>query len=69
VVPTLIHPTPALTPRQTGFHRALLAGAVFAEVAALLSLRTANAHEEPMEAGHPTPAPDGGDGPATHPPT
>jgi EmrB/QacA subfamily drug resistance transporter len=46
-----------------GFHRALLAGAVFAAVAALLALRTANTHDDPMEPGHPAPAPDGGNGP------
>jgi hypothetical protein len=34
-----------------GFHRALLAGAVFAAAAALISLRTANPHQDPMEAG------------------
>ena len=52
-----------------GSQRALLAGAVFAAAAALISLRTANTHEDPMEAGHPTPAPYGGaaPGPATEP--
>jgi EmrB/QacA subfamily drug resistance transporter len=46
-----------------GFHRALLAGAVFAAAAALISLRTANTNEDPMEAGHSSPAADGGAGP------
>jgi EmrB/QacA subfamily drug resistance transporter len=41
-----------------GFQRALLVGAVFAAVAALISLRTANTHQAPMEAGHATPASD-----------
>ena len=52
-----------------GFHRALLAGAVFAAAAALISLRTANTHEDPMEAGHSTPARNGraAPGPATGP--
>jgi EmrB/QacA subfamily drug resistance transporter len=41
-----------------GFHRALLAGAIFAAAAALISLRTPNTREEPMEAGHPAAARD-----------
>jgi EmrB/QacA subfamily drug resistance transporter len=36
-----------------GFHRALLAGAIFAAAAALVSLRTANSSNDPTEAGHP----------------
>jgi EmrB/QacA subfamily drug resistance transporter len=35
-----------------GFHRALLAGAVFVAAAALISLRTANTRSDPIEAGH-----------------
>jgi EmrB/QacA subfamily drug resistance transporter len=46
-----------------GFRRALLAGAVFAAAAALISLRTVNTQEDPMEAGHTTTAPDGGAAP------
>jgi EmrB/QacA subfamily drug resistance transporter len=41
-----------------GFDHALLAGAVFAAAAALISLRTANTHQDPMEAGHAGPAHD-----------
>jgi EmrB/QacA subfamily drug resistance transporter len=41
-----------------GFHRALLAGAVFAAAAALISLRTANTRQDPMEAGQPAAPPD-----------
>jgi EmrB/QacA subfamily drug resistance transporter len=46
------------TAATAGFHRALLAGAIFAAAAALISLRTANTHEEPMEASHPAAARD-----------
>jgi EmrB/QacA subfamily drug resistance transporter len=46
-----------------GFHRALLAGAVFAAAAALIALRTADTHEGPMEAQHPTPVPESGGSP------
>jgi EmrB/QacA subfamily drug resistance transporter len=41
-----------------GFHRALLAGAVFTATAALVSLRTANTRADPIEAGHPAPSDD-----------
>ncbi len=37
-----------------GFHRALLAGAVFTAAAALISLRTANTRDDPMETGQST---------------
>ncbi|MCW3064233.1 MAG: major facilitator superfamily 1 [Solirubrobacterales bacterium] len=46
------------TAATAGFHRALLAGAIFAAAAALISLRTANTREDPMEAGHPAAAGD-----------
>jgi EmrB/QacA subfamily drug resistance transporter len=36
-----------------GFQRALLAGAALAAAAALISLRTTNTRQDPMEAGHP----------------
>jgi hypothetical protein len=36
---------------------------VFAAAAALISLRTVNTQEDPMEAGHTTTAPDGGAAP------
>jgi EmrB/QacA subfamily drug resistance transporter len=45
------------TAATAGFDHALLAGAVFAAAAALISLRTANTHQDPMEAGHAAPAP------------
>jgi MFS family permease len=41
-----------------GFHRALFAGAMFTATAALISLRTANTRDDPMEAGHSTPSRD-----------
>lgn len=44
------------TAATAGFDHALLAGAAFAAVAAVISLRTANTHEDPMEAGHAAPA-------------
>jgi predicted MFS family arabinose efflux permease len=40
-----------------GFHDALLAGAAFAAAAAVISLRTVNTTQDPMEAGHTAPAP------------
>jgi EmrB/QacA subfamily drug resistance transporter len=43
------------TAATAGFDHALLAGAVFAAAAALISLRTANTHQDPMEAGHAAP--------------
>jgi EmrB/QacA subfamily drug resistance transporter len=46
----------------SGFDRALLTGAAFAAAAALISLRTANTRENPMEAGHHAPAPEPGAG-------
>jgi EmrB/QacA subfamily drug resistance transporter len=39
-----------------GYQRALLAGAVFAAAAALISLRTVNSHQDPMELPDETPA-------------
>jgi EmrB/QacA subfamily drug resistance transporter len=41
-----------------GFDHALLAGAAFAAAAALISLRTANTNQDPMQAGHAAPAHD-----------
>jgi EmrB/QacA subfamily drug resistance transporter len=46
------------TAATAGFDHALLAGAAFAAAAALISLRTANTHQDPMEAGHGAPAQD-----------
>jgi EmrB/QacA subfamily drug resistance transporter len=46
------------TAATAGFDHALLAGAAFAAAAALISLRTANTRQDPMEAGHPAPAHD-----------
>jgi hypothetical protein len=46
------------TAATAGFDHALLAGAVFAAAAALISLRAANTHQDPMEADHRTPAHD-----------
>jgi EmrB/QacA subfamily drug resistance transporter len=46
-----------------GFHRALLAGAVFALAAAVIALRTANPHQPPIQApesGTPAPIPEPG---------
>jgi hypothetical protein len=41
-----------------GFHRALLAGAIFAAAAALISLRTANSHEDATDAADIAPVAD-----------
>jgi EmrB/QacA subfamily drug resistance transporter len=46
------------TATAAGFHDALLAGAAFAAAAAVISLRTVNTNENPMEASHAAPAAD-----------
>jgi predicted MFS family arabinose efflux permease len=46
------------TAATAGFDHALLAGAVFAAAAALISLRTTNTHQDPIEAGQAAPAHD-----------
>ena len=46
------------TAATSGFDHALLAGAAFAAAAALISLRTVNTHQDPMQAGHLAPGQD-----------
>ena len=46
------------TAATAGFDNALLAGAAFAAAAAVISLRTVNTNQDPMEASHPDPVPD-----------